>query len=258
MMAAARRRRCLLILQALAAEAERRGHTITDEPVAERWVREEYTYMGRHYPRRYSRREGEIRIGISDFSYAVTISEESPQTADPERSERLVIEVTPYRSEGRQHKWADRKTRKVEDHLAAVLRELETRAVEDAQRIVEERKAEAERHRQWELAMADAQRRAYEERDAAALSDQASRWHQAQEITSYCDALAERLKGQLAGSQDVTQTQKWLSWARAYATSLDPLRNLPTAPERPELRPDDLKPYLDGWSPYGPEEGQQW
>jgi hypothetical protein len=93
-----------------AAERSARGDPSADEaagtaagrpwshghrPVAERWVRQEYTYMGRHYPRRYSRREGEIRIGISDFSYAVTISEESPQTADPERSERLVIGVTP-------------------------------------------------------------------------------------------------------------------------------------------------------------------
>jgi hypothetical protein len=172
MMAAGRRRRCLLILQALAAEAERRGHTVTDEPVAERWVRQEYTYLGRHYPRRYSRREGEIRIGISEFSYAVTIPEESPQTADPERSERLVIEVTPHRSEGRQHKWADRKTRKVEDHLAAVLRELETRAGEDAERIVEERRAKAERRRRWDLAMADARRQAYERLDVTALHEQ--------------------------------------------------------------------------------------
>jgi hypothetical protein len=117
----------------------------------------------------------------------VIISEESPQTADPERSERLVIGITRYRSEGRQHRWADRKTRKVEDHLAALLRELETRAVEDAKRIVDEQKAKAERRRRWGLAMANAQRRAHEERDAAALRDQVSSWRQAQEIASYCD-----------------------------------------------------------------------
>jgi hypothetical protein len=107
------------------------------------------------------------------------------------------------------------------------------------------------------LAMANAQRRAHEERDAAALRDQVSRWRQAQEIASYCDAVAERLRGEPPGSQDVKQAQKWLSWARAYATSLNPLQSLPTAPERLELMPEDLKPYLDGWSPYGPEESRR-
>jgi hypothetical protein len=66
-------------------------------------------------------------IGIGEFSYAVTLSEESLQTADPDKAERLVLEVTLYRAQGRRCRRADRKTRTVEDHLPAVLRELETR-----------------------------------------------------------------------------------------------------------------------------------
>ena len=37
--------------------------------------------------------------------------------------------------------------------------------------------------------------------------------------------------------------------------ALDPLANpARLIPEVPEPKPDDLKPYLRGWSPHGPEE----
>jgi hypothetical protein len=257
-MPATHRRRCLLILQALAAEAERRGHTVTDEPVPEHRKIAAYTSMGRYHPSHYSRREGEIRVGIGEFSYAVTIAEENPQSSDPERSERLVIEVTPYRAQGRQHRWADRKTWKVEDRIAILLQELETRAAEDAQHKIDQERAMADRQRRWKHAMAEAHRMAYEEHNAAALRDQITRWHEAQDITSYCQALAERLESEPPGSPHIQQAQKWLSWARARATAIDPLRCLPTHPEPPELTPEDLKPYLKDWSPYGPEGDRHW
>lgn len=78
MMAAGRRRRCLLILQSLAAESERRRHAVTDERVAVDTPDNPRIHVhGRHYPSRYSRRENEIRIGISEFSYTVSIAEQS-------------------------------------------------------------------------------------------------------------------------------------------------------------------------------------
>jgi hypothetical protein len=229
-----------------------------DEPMAEQRKIQASMYMGRHYPSRYSRREGKIRIGIGEFSYAVTIAEESPQTANPERSGRLIVEVSRYRSEGRQCRWAGQKTRTVEDHLGAVLRELETRAVEDAQRIAAEETARAEPRRGWEQAMVEAQGKAYKERDAAALRDQVTRWREAREITRYCQALADRLKDEPPDSPDVRRTRDWLSWARSLATALDPLQTLPTFPERPELTPGDLEPYPEGWSPYGPEQNRRY
>ncbi|HEV2373566.1 MAG TPA: hypothetical protein VGS19_15505 [Streptosporangiaceae bacterium] len=256
-MPAARRCRCLLILQALAAEAERRGHTVTDEPVPEHRKIAAYTSMGRYHPSHYTRREGEIRVGIGEFSYVVTLSEENPQSSDPERSQRLVIEV-PYRTQGRQYRWADRKTSKVEERLGTLLQELETRAVEDTQHKIDEEQAKADRHRRWKRAMAEAHRLAYEEHNAAALRDQAKRWRETQDITGYCEALAERLEREPPDSPHIQQAQEWLSWARARAIAIDPLRSLPTAPEHPELTPEDLKPYLKGWSPYGPEGSRPW
>ena len=95
----------------------------------------------------------------------------------------------------------------MEDHLAAVLRELETRATEDAERIVKEELARAARRRQWLVAMADAERKAYEGRDAVALYDQVTRWRQAQEIVRYCDALTQRLNDEPPGSPAIPQAQ---------------------------------------------------
>jgi hypothetical protein len=40
---------------------------------------------------------------------------------------------------------------------------------------------------------------AYEEHNAAALRDQITRWHEAQDVTSYCQALVERLESEPPG-----------------------------------------------------------
>ncbi|WP_149261919.1 hypothetical protein [Actinomadura sp. K4S16] len=253
-----RRRRCLLILQALATEAERRGHAVHDEPVPEHHRSRPYAYLGKHYPSRYSRRDGAIRIAIEKFSYAVTIAEENPQSSDPEKVERLVVEVTRYRSNGRQCRWADRKRWQVEDILETVLRELEQRAVEDAAREAEEERARTERRRRWELAMAEARRKANEANEATALREQISRWRESQEIGAYCRALEQRIDRETPDTPGVREAREWLSWVCDYAASLDPLRALPSHPEHPELRPEDLKPYLKDWSPYGPEERRAW
>jgi hypothetical protein len=44
----------------------------------------------------------------------------------------------------------------------------------------------------------------------------------------------------------------WVAWAGRYADQIDPSRQPLSMPEEPEPRPEDLKPFLGGWSPYGP------
>jgi hypothetical protein len=102
--------------------------------------------------------------------------------------------------------------------------------------------------------MAEARRKAHEAHNAAALCEQTSNWRKSQEINAYCQALAERIDREPPDAPGVREAREWLSWARAYATSLDPLGTLPSHPEQAELRPEDLKPYLNGWSPHGPDE----
>jgi hypothetical protein len=47
---------------------------------------------------------------------------------------------------------------------------------------------------------------------------------------------------------------EWITWARGYSDRIDPLTDPPAMPADPEeISPDDLKPYLGRWNPYGPD-----
>jgi len=71
-------------------------------------------------------RDGAIRVEVDGHGFAVRISQVSPNSENPERSEALVIEVPSYRVQNRQTKWPDGKRRKVEDVLDLIIPELET------------------------------------------------------------------------------------------------------------------------------------
>lgn len=86
---------------------------------------------------------------IGDLSYTVTIQQLSPQSEDPDKAQRLVIELPAHHSVERQYRWTDAKVRTVEDGLAELLHEAETRDVEDRQRQVDEERAKAERKARW-------------------------------------------------------------------------------------------------------------
>ncbi|MFE9532632.1 hypothetical protein [Streptomyces sp. NPDC006691] len=252
-MPSALRRRALLLFQGLAAEAVRRGHKVKDHPVADRHRSRPYSYDGRYFPSGYSRRDGELDVLVDGFTYTATIQQEFPQSSDPERSGRLVIELGYSRSD-RQRRWADRKRWVLEDILGAVLREIETRAVEDAQRKVDEERAKEEREVRWKAAMAEAKEQAQQAQFAEVLKEQATSWQSAAALRAYCDALERRLAEAKDHDTEVASAREWLAWARQYAELVDPLSRLPVMQTLKEPAPDDLKPYLKGWSPYGPEE----
>ncbi|MCJ1678249.1 hypothetical protein MTF65_13005 [Streptomyces sp. APSN-46.1] len=163
-----------------------------EQRVADRHRGRAYTYLGRHYPSGYSRREGELLVGVGGFDYTITIQQESPQSTDPEHSGRLVIELGYSRSK-RQSRWADRKRWVLEDTLGAVLREIETRAVEDAQRKVDEQRVKDDREIRWRSATEGAKEHAAQGQFAEILRAQASQWQEATALSAYCEALERRL-----------------------------------------------------------------
>ncbi|MCW8095822.1 hypothetical protein OG288_12205 [Streptomyces tauricus] len=233
-MPSALRLRTLRLLQGLAGEAVRRGYEVNDSP-ARSW------------------RAGEVNVIVASFTCTVTIQQEFPQSENPERSGKLVIEL-PYSRSGRQRRWGDRKRWVVEDALGAVLEEIEARAVEDAQHKVEEERAKVDREVRWKAAMMEAREQVAQAQFAQALREQTGDWHEAMLLRAYCDALERRLMSvEEADSADTEETSRWLDWARRYVQTLDPLSWLPVMSSRREPTPDDLKPYLKGWSPYGPE-----
>ncbi|WP_327357662.1 hypothetical protein [Streptomyces sp. NBC_01304] len=235
-MPSALRRRTLLMLQGLAAEAVRRG------------------YVVKRVSSYYSWREGGVEVVVDGFTCTVTVRQEFPQSTNPERSERLVIELDHGRSV-RPGRWRDRKARVLEDALGVILGEVEARALEEAQRLEHDKEARAAREARWQAAMEEAKKRAVRDQLGVLLRDQAGRWQEAAVLGAYCDAL-ERCLAQLCGTADESALEsagRWLEWAREFTQSIDPLNRLPEIPTPREPTPDELKPHLRGWSPYGSE-----
>lgn len=230
------RRRSLLMLQGLASEAARRGHEV------------------RKVGSSYFPREGGMDVVVDGFAYPVTIRQEFPESTDPERSSRLVVEVA-HGLTGRPGRWRDRKSRTLEQSLGLVLGEIEARAVEDARRRESEERAREERAVRWREVMEEAKELAVREQFAEVLREEAGRWREVVVIGEYCDALERRLAeldGDL-GEQTLHSPRLWLEWARSYARGIDPLLNPPSMPAPRDPAPDELQPYLKGWSPHRPE-----
>lgn len=74
------------------------------------------------------------------------------------------------------------------------------------------------------------------------LMDAVTTWQQAEAIRQYCDAM-ERTGAAI----------DWLEWARTYADELSPPESPPNIPASfTPTNPEELRPYLEGWSPYPP------
>ncbi|MGY1502638.1 hypothetical protein ACW4TU_39665 [Streptomyces sp. QTS52] len=192
-----------------AAEAVRRGYE----------VRPSRSY--------YSRREGGVDVVVDGFGHAVTVRQEFPQSTNPERSARLVVELDHGRSgqSGRPVRWRDRKDRVLEDALGLILGEIEVRVLEDAQRRKDEERAAAERAVCWRAAVEKAKERAVRDQLAEVLREEAERWREAAVLGEYCTALERRL-GELGGAMDeavLDSARRWLEWAYGYARALDPV-----------------------------------
>lgn len=223
------RRRALLLLQALAAEAVRRGYGVQE---------------GRAY---YSPREGDVSVFVDGFACIVTVKQEFPQSTNPERAVRLVVELDHGRT-SRPGRWRDRKSGTLEESLGVILGEIEVPAVHDAQRRAGEERAKAERQIRWQAAMEEAGKQAVQGQLAEVLREEAGRWREAAVLSEYCDAMERRL-GELGGGADesaLDSARRWLAWARDYVRTTDPLNRLPRMPDTREPTPEELKPHLDG------------
>jgi hypothetical protein len=153
-------------------------------------------------------------------------------------------------SYGRQTSWGDRSRWKLEDRLPNLLRELELQAVEAEERRLARERQQAERQRQWEAAMENAKLRLVEDHRLEVLRGRVRSWQEAEEIRAYCAAVEARHGADIVAADP--ETAEWLALAREHA---DHAQQLPRMPSDPEITHDRLKPYLGGWSPYGP---QRW
>jgi hypothetical protein len=162
---------------------------------------------------------------------------------------------------GRQSRWGDRASWKLEERLSHVFREIEERIIK-ADRVAEEervaaeraaeeaRRAAEERERQWHSLMERAKKRLVESQRAAVLRSQEQAWREAERLRKYCDAMEAAYGGH-------SESAEWIAWARDFASRLDPLSERPSMPEAPEETPEALQEHLpEGWSVDGPEYGR--
>jgi hypothetical protein len=91
-----------------------------------------------------------------------------------------------------------------------------------------------------------------EARRLAMLRGQLAAWQHARSIRIYATALDQHLR-LVTDPVAAHSARRWLAWIRAYADRIDPSRQPSGMPPDRRIGPDDLRPFLDGWSPYGPD-----
>ena len=258
------RLRALRLVQGLAVAAVGRGYVV-DMPSGD---------------------EPGVRITVGPVSAVVVLSEEYDmvdylpdgdeldgpkvyawQRIAPERrqvpSGRLVLELPDdYRFHGRRRRLADRQRWRLDDKLGHVLAELEHRAAVQTQTVAAARRAAVDRSRAWEAAMTVARAAYTDAHYELALRRQVDDWQRARAARAYVAALIAALTdGNGPGPADPAASAApgsgwswWIDRVLLYADGIDPLLpmpQLPTPPPEPEA--EQLKPFLDGWSPYGPD-----
>jgi hypothetical protein len=170
------------------------------------------------------------------------------RTTRPSHELELSLEHT-YAHRGRRSHWGDRQRWRLEDKLPALLREIAHRAHTEYERRQAQQRNEEEIRQRWMTAMRQARTALLEDHRLKALRTQVQAWQEATAIRAYCDALEDHHV-----TPDVAEaTTAWTTWARAYADRIDPVPQNPRLPEPPAITPEDLRPYLRGWSPYEPK-----
>ncbi|MFG2744050.1 hypothetical protein ACGFY0_28840 [Streptomyces chartreusis] len=165
-------------------------------------------------------------------------------------SERLRIVLSggqPHRAD----EWADTAARPLEDQLAEIVQEVGLRG-EAAERKRQADLEEAQQRRvRWEAAKRQATTEYAEAYRVRHLEAQEEAWRHAAGLTEYVSALRRHAESLPTGpARD--EAEAWIAWAESHVQRLNPLNGSALLPEIPDPRAEDLKPFMRGWSPYGP------
>jgi hypothetical protein len=251
------------VLQAIAAEAKRRGYQVLTLADARK-----------HGQDQWSPWKARLVVVIQGQEYGIDLREKSrPGAAKlpprnyskpprlPEWMERRNHEFLPSGvfeltieggfSNGRTQTFRDGKKARLEDLLPEVLREMEIRVLETEWREQEAERAKQDRRARWEAAVERGRRDFHEARRSEVLLDQLDAWQRHHALGEYLTAMAEtidRLEG-----EERAAAEEWLVWSQQRAQRLNPLNGTLAVPRFSDPTSDELKPFLKGWSPYGPE-----
>jgi hypothetical protein len=146
-----------------------------------------------------------------------------PRKYDSCPSGELRLRIANAKWHGLPETWADGKKGRLEQYLGEFVRGLEDVAAGmKAQRVQEEEaqiRREEERKQEWERQL----QRHLDERRAAELEEQASRWREARDLREYVAALKNAKTVTMRTEYlEISSLQEWVAWAEAYAEGLDP------------------------------------
>jgi hypothetical protein len=254
--------RALLLVQALAVEARKRGYSVKETKV----TTNPYGHEHRESKDHFSITIGKYSVGIqlrqpmNRARHEATPAEQAKAAKDrwydiPKfdltSSDRLSIELS-GRFKHRRSKWTDGRARTLENWLPQILQEVELRAAAAEHARLAAIAAAAERRRQWECAMERAKGDYTEAHRADILLRQVDGWLRTGHVRDYLDVMQETIDN-IADPDDAIAAKEWHRWAEEWLASADPLAQPLAMPTIPEPKPDELKPFLKGWNPYGPE-----
>jgi hypothetical protein len=223
-------RRALLILDGLFKELERRGHTV---------VEESHSSYDHHAGVAISIREHRYPVELLEITDRIPLSDEEterwretniryswekekkPPATRGRANGRLRLSL-PDHGAARQT-WSEGRGGPLENHLAAVLEELERRAEADDKRAEEWARAEAERLRLEEERRERERLARIEQARAGRLAAEIAAWTLARQVREYIAVLRGRLPE--LDKDERTRVAAWCDWAEAWATRADPTLN---------------------------------
>lgn len=208
-------KRALLILDALFKAAEARGYKII--VASDHW--------GELI--RITKEGEEVRLSLYEH-----VQKTPRELTEEEKKKPPYLLTIPleYRADGKlslklnvkwshYQKWSDRKNEPLENRLNDVLASI----IALLESLVEEKRKKAEEVRRRQEII---RQREEEKRKREDLESNVAKWRKSRDIHDYLDAYEKRLideKGEIIpGSREA----EWLTWARAFAKSIDPLNKI--------------------------------
>jgi hypothetical protein len=150
------------------------------------------------------------------------------------------------------NRYRDTKTITIEDRLPCLFQSVEVYRLEAELREQEREREVSERQRRWEAAMTEARTRYADQVRWDAFERRSRDWRDVgrhREFLEAAKAAVNRYEGPERGGLVAE-----LDLAQRRLDEIDPIRHPRLLlPPVPEPKPDDLKAYLDGWSPHGPD-----
>jgi len=250
------RSRALRLLDALARAAEQKGYIVEEAKRGREHNSDGAVLVFRLKGHRYRVRMVELMDRLPHVPTKTELREAERHswvripTHDPVPSGRLQVEILGYSSHPA--KFADTKRQTLDDRLPFVLQALELRAADDEAARIKREDEEAARRRQWEQVHANARVEYTEAARASVLNAQVERFVMGQRIDEYLSALHRHVES-LSEPEELSAAREWEQWVSAYRASLNPFAKRVGMPSVREPQAEDLKPFMRGLSPYGPD-----